>query len=386
MSGPLSGIRVLDLTHVLNGPFATMLLAHMGAEVIKVEHGAGDRFRHTWMPPDAGHDGYEFLVVNANKKCVTLNLKHEKGKAMFRQLVARSDVVVENFANGVMERLGFSYEELKAINPRIIYAFARGYGSYGPYADMRAFAPMVMASAGWVNAAWQMSGQPGSQVMGIGDESAGVSLALGICAALVGRNATGEGTKIEIAMQEAQMGFMVSSFHTHFEGEPIGGPYFACSDGYVSGQVPEMSDETWRGFVTALGHAEVADTPQFASAAARKAAGKAVRHKVGELVSRFTRAEVLRIFTQFELAVGPVLSIPEVLENEHVKAREAFVEVEHPEAGTVTLLRPWIRFSAMPTAIRHAGPAVGEHNEEVFGELLGLDAERLAELSRDGAI
>ncbi len=246
MTGPLEGVRVLDLTHVLNGPFATMLLAHMGAEVLKVEYGEGDRYRHSWMAPDAGRDGYEFLAVNANKKCITLNMKHPEGREIFERLLAKSDVLVENFSIGVMDRLGFSYEELKKINPRVIYAVARGFGETGPYANMRAFAPTVMASAGWANAAWELSGRPGTRVLGIGDEAAGVSLALGVCAALFARERTGEGTKIEISMQEALLGFMVSTLHTLFEGNPVGSRYFECADGYVSFHLPDISDELWR--------------------------------------------------------------------------------------------------------------------------------------------
>ena len=149
MAGPLSGVRVLDLTHVLNGPFCTMLLAHLGAEVLKVEHGSGDRFRHAWMPPDAKHDGYEFLMVNSNKKGITLNLKHEKGCNLFRELVKKSDVLAENFTVGVMERLGFGYETLHELNPRLIYACSRGYGESGPYKHVRANAATIMAMSGW---------------------------------------------------------------------------------------------------------------------------------------------------------------------------------------------------------------------------------------------
>src|SRR5581483_2140325 len=161
-SGPLLGVRVLDLTHVLNGPFCTMLLAHMGADVLKLEYGGGDRFRHAWMPIDADHDGYEFLAVNANKRGFTLNLKHERGRALFLELVERSDVVVENFSVGVMDLLGLSYEELRAVNPGIVYAASRGFGDSGPHAVRRANAQTIMASTGWTNATWEFSGRPGT--------------------------------------------------------------------------------------------------------------------------------------------------------------------------------------------------------------------------------
>ena len=194
-----------------------MLLAHMGADVVKIEHGKGDRFRHAWMAIDADHDGYEFLVVNTNKRGITLNLKHEKGKQLFLDLVKTADVVVENFSIGVMDRLGLSYDRLREVNPRIIYASSKGYGEDGPSAHLRANAATIMAATGWTNAGWDFAGKQGTIPQGIGDEAAGVSLAVGILAALYGREQTGVGQKIEVSMQEALLGFMVSNFHTLFE-------------------------------------------------------------------------------------------------------------------------------------------------------------------------
>lgn len=386
MTGPLSGFRILDLTHVLNGPFATMLLAHMGAEVLKVEFGDGDRYRHSWMPPDAGRDGYEFLAVNANKKCITLNLKNERGRELFEKLLARSDVLVENFSPGVLERLGFSYEALKAINSRLIYAVARGYGETGPLSHMRAFAPTVMASAGWTDTAWKFSEAPGTKVLGIGDEATGVSLALGICAALLGRERTGKGTKIEISMQEAMLGFMISTLHTLFEGQPVGGRYFECADGWVSFHLPDMADELWNSLVTALGHENAITDPRFENKAARRRNFPQVQEKVAEMVRDQSREYLWDIFKRHRLASCPVLSIGEVVASEHIKVRGAFVDVEHPQAGTLQLLRPWIRFSEHSSDIDHAGPAIGEHNTEVYRDLLGISDDELQQLKDDGVI
>src|SRR6516164_2191518 len=167
MPGALDGVRVVDLTHVLNGPFATMLLAHMGAEVLKIEYGEGDRFRHAWMPLDAGHDGYEFLVVNTNKKGITLNLKHERGREIFLDLVRRSDVVVENFSVGVMDRLGLGYPVLREVNPGIVYASSKGYGEDGPNAQLRANAQTIMGATGWTDVSWSFSGRKGTIPQGI---------------------------------------------------------------------------------------------------------------------------------------------------------------------------------------------------------------------------
>ena len=386
MPGPLEGVRVLDLTHVLNGPFCTMLLAHMGAEVLKVEFGEGDRYRHSWMPPDAGRDGYEFLMVNSNKKAITLNLKHEKGKDLFRRLVEKSDVVAENFSAGVMDRLGFGYEELRKINPRVIYASSRGYGDDGPYKHVRANASTIMAVSGWQAAAQELSGKPGMKALGIGDEAAGISLALGICAALYRREQTGVGQKIDVSMQEALMGFMVSTFHAHFEGRRVGQPPKECADGHYAFHLPDMSDDLWERFVEAIGQPELATDERFATQRARRRNYPALEEIVDAWVKTETRAELWNILSSFGLSSGPVLSVGEAMEDPHIIERNAFVELEHPEAGKVKLLAPWVRFSESVSSLDRAAPLVGQDNFEVYEQLLGLTREETEALISEGAI
>jgi crotonobetainyl-CoA:carnitine CoA-transferase CaiB-like acyl-CoA transferase len=382
-------VRVLDLTHVLNGPFATMLLAHMGADVVKIEHGDGDMFRRSWMAPDADHDGYESLVVNANKRCITLNLKEPEGKAIFEQLVALSDVVAENFSVGTMDRLGLGYEHLAEINPRIVYARSTGYGSTGPYSvGVPAFAYLIMALTGWVHSGWANTDfvAEGTKSIGIGDEAAGVSMALGICAALYARERSGEGQCLEVSMQEAQLGFMVSSLHTWFEGQAVGGPPSPCADGYVIFHVPDLSQEQWAQFCRAMGHPEGVDAPHFATREQRRANYADLEVLVGTWVATKTRAELWQIFRDAKVPGAPVLSIGEALEDEHLNAVNGLVDVEDARAGTLRMLRPWIRFSESETDIRHAGPAIGQHNYEVYGELLGMSAETVDDLAARAVI
>jgi crotonobetainyl-CoA:carnitine CoA-transferase CaiB-like acyl-CoA transferase len=386
MAGPLSGARILDLTHVLNGPFCTMLLAHLGAEVIKVEHGSGDRFRHAWMPTDATHDGYEFLTVNSNKKGITLNLKHEKGRKLFRDLVKKSDVVVENFTVGVMDRLGLGYEALREINPKIIYACSRGYGESGPYKHVRANAATIMAMSGWQYAAQELAGEPGFKALGIGDEAAGFSMALAICAALYSREQTGKGQKIEISMQEAVMGFMVSTFHTLFEGRNVGQPPKQCADGHYAFHLPDVSDELWSKLCTAMGTPEIAKDPHFATSKARRQNYEAVEQLVSKWVRGKTRQELWDTLSSFGLSSGMVLSLEEVLTNPHIQERKAFVDIEHPEAGTIKLLAPWMRFSDSPAAITRAAPLIGQDNLDIYGSLLGLSEAEVKQLAKEGAI
>ena len=380
--GPLSGVRVLDLTHVLNGPFATMLLAHLGAEVIKIEYGAGDRFRHAWMPVDADHDGYEFRTVNVNKKGITLNVKHERGKQLFLDLVGRADVVVENFSVGVMDRLGLGYDELRTIKPDLIYACSRGYGESGPYSHMRANAATIMASSGWTDSAWVGSGGEGTKPQGIGDEAAGVSMAVGILAALLHRERTGQGQKVEVAMQEALMGFMVANFHTLFEGRPVGNAPKQCADGYVAFHLPDITDKLWERFATALGHADALTDPRFATTASRRAHHADLDTAVTGWVREHTREQLWKVFLDIGISAAPVLSLAEVVDDDHLAQRGAFVDLPDPRSGTSTFLAPWVRLSETPAAITAPAPGRGEHNREVFASVLGLSDNEIDELTR----
>jgi crotonobetainyl-CoA:carnitine CoA-transferase CaiB-like acyl-CoA transferase len=298
----------------------------------------------------------------------------------------QNDVEAENFTVGVMDRLGLGYEVLRAINPRLIYACSRGYGEDGPYAHVRANAATIMAMSGWQHAAQGLAGKPGMKAMGIGDEAAGVSLALGICAALYARAVTGRGQKIEVSMQEALMGFMTSAFHTHFERRPVGSLPKPCADGYYAFHVPDMSDELWRKLSASMGSRELAEDPRFATVAARRQNYEELEAVIAAWVRGKTRQELWETFRGFGLSSAPVLSIGEAIEDPHIQARGAFVQVEHPRAGTVTLLAPWIRFSETPSAITRAAPLIGADNHAVYGELLGLSAAEVDQLAAEGAI
>ena len=232
MPGALAGIRIVDLTHVLNGPFCTLLLGHMGAEVIKIENGPGDRYRRSWLPKNVKRDSYNFIAMNSNKKGVNINLKAQEGKVLFRRLIEKSDILVENFGSEVMERLGLGYDDLSKINPRLIYACSRGYGETGPYKHVRANAGTIQAITGWTDEQMRLAGKPGILGPGNGDEIAGVSMCVGILAALYERERSGKGQKIEVSMQEALLGFMAPILHTHFEGRQVSCPPKACADGY----------------------------------------------------------------------------------------------------------------------------------------------------------
>jgi crotonobetainyl-CoA:carnitine CoA-transferase CaiB-like acyl-CoA transferase len=384
MPGALANVRVLDFTHILNGPFCTLLLGHLGAEILKIEPPRGDNFRYTWMPPDSPVEGYEFAGTNANKKSIGLNLKTERGLELARQLVAKSDVMVENFGQGTMEAFGLDYDAARAINPRIIYACTRGFGDSGPNSPYGSTANVNNGVTGWMEFSWECSGSPGTKTLGVGDEAAGVNLALAIVAALYARERTGEGQKLEVSMQEALLGMMVSSMHEHFTGNRVGTLPKQVGDGYYNLRVPALDDEKWR-FLANLVGLDAAD-PRFATADARRQHDRDLQALVIDWARDKPRQFLWDNLKDLGYTGGPVLRFAEVLEDPHLKARDMFRHVDHPSCGPVTLLNPWIRMSGTPTAIRSEAPVLGEHTDEVLTTLLGLSRDEVANLHESRVI
>jgi crotonobetainyl-CoA:carnitine CoA-transferase CaiB-like acyl-CoA transferase len=386
MPGALQDLRVIDFTHALAGPFCVMLLGHLGADIIKVEPPNGDEFRRLWMPPGATVDAYESLWINVNKRSIVLNLKTPQGVELARRLIAQADVLVENYQKGVMERFGLDYDSVKVLNPRLIYACSRGYGEWGPYANYGNTAASNNSIAGWLQSAWKNNGATGSKTLGIGDEAAGVSIALGILAALHARERTGEGQKVEVSMQEAVLGFMTSSLHEHFTGVLVGNRPMKVADGYFTLRVPEMSDAGWAEVARLMGRNDLLQDPRFVTAAARRQHRSELEELVRTWASGKTRQEIWDGLRELDYFGAPVLSVGEVMEDRHIKERRAFVKRDHPTAGPTTLLAPWIHLSKTPTSIHDDAPAIGQHTEEVLGGQLGLSKSELADLRAQGVI
>jgi crotonobetainyl-CoA:carnitine CoA-transferase CaiB-like acyl-CoA transferase len=386
MPGALQDLRVIDFTHALNGPFCTMLLGHLGAEIIKIEPPGGDGFRRSWMPRESSKDGYEFLWINVNKKSVVLNLKTERGIELARGLIGHADVLVENYQKGTMERFGLDYDSLKSGNPRLIYACSRGYGEWGPYANYGNTAQSNNSMTGWTQTSWGYSGAPGTKSLGIGDEAAGVSMTVGILAALHARERTGEGQKIAVSMQEAVLGFMISSMHEYFTGNNVGNYPIEVADGYFTLRIPEMSDAVWAQLAHLLGRNDLIIDPRFATMAARRQQRAELENIIKAWARQKTRRELWEELRDLDYFGAPVLSTSEVLEDAHIKARQAFIERDHPTAGPTTLLAPWIHLSKTPSSIRDDAPALGQHTGEVLGSLLSLNAAELSDLRKEGVI
>ena len=386
MSGALDDIRVIDFTHALNGPFCTMMLGHMGAEIIKIEPPAGDGFRRSWMPPGAKVDAYEFLWINVNKKSVVLNLKSERGVELARQLIARADVVVENYHTGTMEKFGLGYDALRTINPRLIYACSRGFGESGPYKDYGSTAHTNNSMTGWTHTGWNYSRAPGTKAIGIGDEAAGVSMVCGILAALHARERTGEGQRIVVSMQEALLGFMISEFHEHFSGIEVGNYPIPVADGYFTLRIPDIGDSGWVKLTRLMERDDLTDDPRFTSAQARRQNRSQLQELIKEWARGKTRQELWDGLRSIDYFGAPVLSMGEVMEDPHIKERNAFIERDHPSAGPTKLLAPWIHMSKTPASIRADSPALGEHTDEVLRGVLGLNAAELSELRSQGIV
>lgn len=386
MPGALEDIRVIDFTHALNGPFCTMMLGHMGAEIIKIEPPAGDGFRRSWMPPNSKVDGYEFLWINANKKSVVLNLKEARGADLARRLIAKADVVVENYHTGTMEKFGLGYEDLKKINPRIIYSCSRGFGESGPYKDYGSTAHTNNSMTGWTHTGWNYSGAPGTKAIGIGDEAAGVSMVCGILAALHARERTGEGQRIVVSMQEALLGFMISEFHEHFIGIEIGNKPVPVADGYFTLRIPDLTDRGWVKLVQFMERDDLLEDARFATAAARKQHRAELYELIRSWIRGKKRQELWDGLREIDYFGAPVLSMGEVIEDKHIKERKAFIDRNHPTAGPTKLLAPWIHMSKTPASIRADSPAIGQHTDEVLAGILGLNAGELSALRAESVI
>jgi crotonobetainyl-CoA:carnitine CoA-transferase CaiB-like acyl-CoA transferase len=386
MSGALEDIRVIDFTHALNGPFCTMLLGHMGAEIIKIEPPSGDGFRRSWMPPNAEVDGYEFLWINVNKKSVVLNLKTERGVELARQLIAHADVVVENYHAGQMEKFGLGYEDLKKINPRLIYSCSRGFGESGPYKDYGSTAHTNNSMTGWTHTGWKYSGAPGTKAIGIGDEAAGVSMVCGILAALHSRERTGEGQRIVVSMQEALLGFMISEFHEHFIGIEVGNYPVPVADGYFTLRIPDISDNGWAKLAKFMDREDLLEDARFASPPARKQHRAELHELIKTWARNKTRQELWDGLRNIDYFGAPVLSMGEVIDDPHIKERQAFIERNHPTAGPTKLLAPWIHMSKTPASIRSDSPALGQHTDEILRGVLGLSVTDLSDLRSQGIV
>jgi formyl-CoA transferase len=398
MAKALDGIRVLDLTQYEAGPSCTETLAWLGAEVIKIEPPAGEPAR-LGLSDRPDMDSVFFCLMNANKKSVTLNLKSDRGRRLFTEMVKGADVVVENLGPGSMERLGFGYEALARINPRIVSASVKGFGSESPFASYNSFEMIAQAMSGVMSLTGSPDGPPMRIEAGLGDTGSGLHAAIGILAALVQRQATGVGQRIEVAQQDVVINLTRIHFREHHVGvrpiprkgnrSPGAAPsnLYRCRpfgpNDYVFIHV--ANQEMWKSLIKVLGQPELADDPRFADRNGRVAHKDELDALVEGWTEKRTKHEVMDQLGPAGVPCGAVLDSTEVLEDESLRRRGMVVEVEHPTRGRMAIPGSPIRLSASPTEVTRA-PLLGEHNAEVYGKLLGLGESEVASLRRDGVV
>jgi len=390
--GALSGLRVIDLTRVLAGPFCTMMLADMGAEVIKVEEpGKGDDSRH-FAPFRNGESAY-YMNLNRNKKGVTLNLK--KGRDIFIELVKTADVLVENYRPGTMDRLGLGYETLKKINPRLVYGAVSGFGDTGPYRLRPGYDIIGQAMGGLMSTTGWPGGEPTRTGTAMGDVLAGLSVTIGILAALRHRDQTGCGQKVDVALVDSVVASLEVITQIYLTDghipERIGNRYestypydsFKANDGDVV--IAAANDKLWKLVCQVIEQPELQNDERFDTNHKR-----VQRHaEIKPIIEAWAKAHSVDEIVDRMLAAGvpsaPINTIDRLVKDPHIAvAREMFVDVEHPKAGVLKLTGAHIKLTETPPSIRTPSPELGQHNGEVFGSLLGMASSDIEKLTQNG--
>lgn len=395
MERALQGLTVLDMTRVLAGPFAGMMLADMGADVIKIETpGFGDDSRH-FAPMLNGESCY-YMNLNRNKKGITLNLKSEEGKEIFKKLVADADILLENFRPGVMERLGLGYEELSKINPKLVYGCVSGFGQYGPYSQRGGYDIIGQAMSGLMSTTgWPDTG-PTRSGTAMADVLAGLSVTIGVLAALQYAEKEGKGQKVDVALVDSAVASLeiVNQIYlaTGRIPERIGNRYescypydsFRCKDGELV--IACGNDKLFLILTQVMGQPELVEDSQFCDNPKRVENHQALKAVIEQWTMTFNRDELVNLLLEKGIPAGPINTIADTVNDPHIaQAREMFVETLHPVAGELKLTGCHIKLGLTKAEIRTAAPVLGEHNEEILG-MLGYSSESIRQLKREGVI
>ena len=388
-AGPLQGVRVLDLTRVLAGPAASLALADLGAEVIKVEPpGSGDETRT--FPPFREGESHYYIAINRGKKSIVVDLKSEEGVSLVKDIAAKSDVLIENYRPGVMERLGLGYETLAAINPRLIYCAISGFGLNGPLRDRPSFDIVLQALSGAMSVNGDPGGLPTKLGIPLGDLVGGINGPIAILAALHERNATGKGRLIDVSLLDGMLGMLgylaQLAFFTGEDPKRQGSqhpnlvPYgtFPAKDGSII--IACLTGSFWGRICNALGLVEYTDDPRYNSLEKRRDA----RDEVNELVSERTRQktveEMVELFTEHQVPHAPILGVREALAQPQAVARNMVVEAEHGTLGTIPIVNRPIKFPGSDQPAPEAPAVLGQHTDEILAEVLGLSPEEIGSL------
>ena len=396
MAGPLEGVRVLDLTRILSGPYCTMMLGDMGADVIKVENPKGGDDTRAWGPPFLNGVSTYYISINRNKKSFTLNLKEARGKEILTELIRQSDVVAENFRPGTLDKLGFPWEEIQRINPRAILTSVSGFGHTGPRASEPGFDVVIQGEGGVMSITGEPDGPPTKVGASVADIVAGMLAAQGTILALYNREKTGKGQKVDISMLDGQVALLTYHANSFFatgnipprrgNKHPSITPYetYQCADGYLNLGVG--NDSLWGRFCDGMGLDELKDDPKFAVNADRVRNRTALQKILDAFFATREVAPTLEVLKKAGIPCGPINDFAQVFSEPQVLAREMVVDMDVPEAGPTKLTGIPIKMSETEGDIRIPPPSLGQHTDEVLDSLLGLDAAERQALRDAGVI
>lgn len=393
MSGPLQGIRILDLTQALFGPFTTMLLSDLGAEVIKIERpDGGDMARGNG--PFVRELSTYFLSINRGKKSIILDLTTGQGKDIFLKLTKTADVIVENFVPGTMKKLGLSYETVMEHNPRIIYVAGSGFGQYGPYAEKPAFDVIVQAMGGILSHTGEPGGPPVRPGVSYGDIVAALFLCIGTLAALQERQASGKGQFVDVSMLDCQITAQENAFVRYLNtGEiprplgtrhPVITPFqvFPTKDGYIAVAPRGGAKDQWPLFCTAIECIDIIDDPRFKTGWSRTQNYEMLEPILTKAMKSKTTQELTERFEQLDIPCGPVNRLDQVAADPQVNARNMIIELQHPKLGTFKVANTPFKFSRTPCRVERVSPGLGEHTQEVLCSLLGMSQEESTKFNK----
>jgi crotonobetainyl-CoA:carnitine CoA-transferase CaiB-like acyl-CoA transferase len=394
MPGPLEGCRVIELGHIMSGPVCGLMLADMGADVIKVEKPAGDDTRRM-LPPDIHGESAAYMMMNRNKRGIVLNLRDEDGRAALRRLVDGADVLIENYRLGTMEKMGLGYDTLRESNPGLIYAEISGFGRSGPYAQRAGFDLIAQGMSGLMSITGEDEGRPPVKVGApLTDITAGLLAAMGVSAAYAHRLQTGQGQKVDTSLFEAGI------IHTYWQSaiafatgvspgpmgsaHPLNAPYqaFETRDGWIN--VGAANQTNWLRLLEITGALELGEDPRFSDNRQRMEHRHALEECLNAVFKTRTTADWLARMEQGGLPAGPVLTIRQMQQDPQAMARDMVVDLEHPVAGPVQTLGLPVKFSSTPGGVRDPAPLLGQHTRAVLAEV-GYDATQIDALLASGA-
>jgi formyl-CoA transferase len=403
--GYLAGVRVLDLTQFEAGPSCTEALAWLGAEVVKVENPQGGEAGRFALggDPGQGQDSWYFLLFNANKKSITVDIKSEPGLKLIKNMAKRADVMVENFAPGAIERLGLGYNVIRAVNPSIVYAQVKGFGTGGPYQNALAFDMIAQATGGVMSITGEHNGPPLKPGVTLGDTGTGMVLAISILAALYRRRGTGEGERIEVAMQDAMLQYIRVALSTQatygtaakrngakvLSGFAVPSGIYPCKPGgpndYLYVYTSRTNPAHWRRLLDVIGRKDLIGDPRFDSGAARLEREPEIDEMIAAWTRRYDKRDAMRLLADAGVPAGAVFDTMELTDEPDFARRGIIQTMEHPTAGPFKMPGWPVRFSGRTPEVRPA-PLLGQHTNEILGEWLDLDADQIDQLGKDGVV